>query len=591
MTESVVKGPIRLLLVEDSPMDEALLVRHLERGGLNIGLLRVETAEEMRTALADREWDLVISDYNLPEFDARQALGVLNASGIDLPFIVVSGDVGEEIAVGMMREGAHDYILKDRLFRLVPAIERELRKAEERRRTAEKLHYLAHYDVLTDLPNRVLLQERMTQAISLAQRYGDTMAVLFLDLDRFKHVNDSLGHQLGDDLLKSVARRLAHRTRACDTVARLGGDEFVICLSRVTLEGTTRVAESLLRALNEPHQVGRHVINISASIGVSVFPDDGQDATTLVKHADAALYHAKSRGRDNFQFFTSELNRRALQFVSIEAALRQAVEREEFRVVYQPRVDIRTNAIVGAEALLRWSPPTLGNISPDVFVRVAEDTGMIVQIGEWVLRQACAQSARWRAAGLPPISIAVNVSALQFKHRGFLETVKRALADTATPPDLLELELTEGSVMDDVDASAETMRELDQLGVLISIDDFGTGHSSLAYLKKFPLTYLKIDKTFVLGCPHSDEDSAIVRAVISLAHSLRLAVIAEGVERIEQVDFLQSHDCGICQGYLFSAPVPPAELERLLAAGVVTPVEGIPSSTAQIRMAGATSAQ
>jgi diguanylate cyclase (GGDEF)-like protein/PAS domain S-box-containing protein len=688
MLSSLPRTALRVLLVEDSEGDAALLVRHLERGGYDVDVQRVECAEEMNEALGQRGWDIVISDYNLPHFDAPQALATLQASGKDLPFVVVSGNMGEDIAVAMMRDGAHDYLLKSDLARLAPAIRREVREADERRRSNEELQlaasvfhgtreclavtdaerrvisvnkafshftgwsledvihrtpsfmersetadgdmddawivaeatgfwqgevffrlqsgesrphwlsisavrdntqqlthficssndvtasktaeqqiqYLAHYDVLTGLPNRVLFQERIEHALAAARRYNDVLAVLFLDLDRFKNINDTLGHPVGDLLLKSVAQRLAVTTRTSDTVARLGGDEFVVVLTRTSVEGATKAAEKFLHALEEPHRLDAHVLTISASIGISIFPEDGTDVDTLVKHADTALYHAKDRGRNSFQFFTADLNRRAYELVQLESALRQAVERNEFRLAYQPRIDVATGAITGAEALLRWQHPSMGCMMPDRFIWVAEDTGLIEVIGEWVLRETCAQNARWQAAGLPAIPIAVNVSAHQFRNRNFVGTVERALADADLDPQYLELELTEGIVMQDADTSIRTMQALHALNVVIAIDDFGTGHSSLSYIKRLPLTHLKIDRSFLSGCPADESDSAIVKAVIGLAHTLRLRVVAEGVEHLAQLEFLQAHGCDSYQGFLYSKPVPPIEFEAMVRA-------------------------
>jgi diguanylate cyclase (GGDEF)-like protein len=427
----------------------------------------------------------------------------------------------------------------------------------------------AEHDFLTGLPNRMLLNDRIGQAIALARRHVKKAAVLFLDLDGFKHINDSLGHPVGDKLLQSIAKRLVDCIRGSDSVSRQGGDEFVVLLLDLEhAENAAVTARRMLEAVAKPHYIDHHDLHITASIGVSVYPDDALDAEALIKNADTAMYQAKENGRRSFQFFKPAMNARAVERQSIEESLRRALERREFALHYQPKVNLKTGAIIGAEALLRWRHPTRGPVSPADFIPVAEDCGLIFPIGAWVLHEACAQARAWIEAGLPPISMAVNVSAIEFRHEKFLEGLFATLDQTGFDPRSLELELTESVLMKHAESTAKILRSLRDSGIGVAVDDFGTGYSSLSYLQKFPVDAVKIDQSFVRQISTPGEDTTIVTAVIAMARQLKLRVIAEGVETLDELEFLRAHHCDEAQGYYFSRPVPPEQFARLLRTGI-----------------------
>jgi len=443
------------------------------------------------------------------------------------------------------------------------------RDVSSARAMALEMTHSAQHDFLTGLPNRVLLNDRVNQAIVLAPRHSNKVAVLFLDLDGFKHINDSLGHPIGDKLLQSVAKRLIDCVRGSDTVSRQGGDEFVVLLSEVDeAENAAVSAARILQAVAEAHSVDQHDLHVTASIGVSVYPDDGLDAETLVKNADTAMYQAKENGRHSYQFFKPAMNVRAVERQSIEENLRRALERQEFALHYQPKVNLRTGRISGAEALIRWTHPTRGPISPAQFIPVAEDCGLILPIGQWVLREACKQARAWLDDGLPFAAMAVNISSMEFRDDNFLEGVFKTLRETGLDPSSLELELTESVLMKRAESAASVLKTLRASGVQIAVDDFGTGYSSLSYLRKFPIDALKIDQSFVRQITSTPDDTTIVTAVISMGRSLKLRVVAEGVETPEELTFLQTQLCDEAQGFYFSRPVLPQQFARLLKTGI-----------------------
>lgn len=820
--------PLRVLIIEDSEDDSILTLRAL-RDVFDVSHERVETSGEMRRALRERPWDVVLSDHKLPDFDSFGALAELHESGLDLPFIIVSGTIGEEVAVAAMKAGAHDYLLKGHLQRLAPAIERELNDAaarrqsrinhaslvklsqaveqsadtvyitdmegrieyvnqafekvtgygkeeaigqtprilksgrhsqdfyerlwqtilvggvfqgilinrkksgelyyeeetvtplkdavgrvthfistgkditvreqalEELRESEQRFHgtfdqaavgiahvsldgqwlrvnrrlcdivgyteeemlalrfqditypedqgtdaeytsrlltgeiphfslekryihkdgaiiwinvtvslvrepsgapkyfiavteditrrkeaeaqlvYLANHDALTGLANRTLLQDRLTQAVALASRTHSTVGVLFLDLDSFKNVNDSLGHNIGDQFIRATADRLSACVRTGDTVARLGGDEFVLMLGELErAENAAAVASQALAAVSRPMMIESHELALSASIGISLYPRDGTDAPMLLRNADAALYRAKGTGRNSFQFYATEMNAHALDRLMLENDLRYALERDEFVLHYQPQVVAGTGRIIGVEALLRWRPQGRDMVLPSRFLPLAEETGLILPIGKWVLRTACAQASAWVKMGVP-VRVAVNFSGIQCQQGDVVELVASVLRETECAAQWLEIEVTESVLMKDADKATEKLRALKGMGVHLSIDDFGTGYSSLSYLKHFPIDTLKIDQSFVRDLTSDPDDALIAEAVIALAHSLRLKVIAEGVETAGQLSFLRAHGCDYVQGFFYSRPKAVDEITRLLRYQSI-----IPGNTGQL---------
>ena len=443
-----------------------------------------------------------------------------------------------------------------------------LRETQQRRTFELELERQANFDGLTGLPNRYLLDDRAAQCIVQAKRSGQRVAVLFLDLDNFKYINDSCGHAGGDALLRAVAARLQGAVRESDTVARLGGDEFVIVLSALAqLEDAGKVAQKVIAAFAEPFAAAGQEFHVTASVGVSVYPEDGGDSEQLLKHADAAMYRAKEQGGNGLQFYALEMEAQAEERVALQNALCRALERQEFELHYQPQVDLRSGQIRGVEALIRWRRPGIGLVAPDRFISLTEETGLIVPIGEWVLRTACAQAKAWHSAGHTDLQMAVNVSARQFRQQDIAGLVRCVLADTGLGAKYLELELTESVLMKDSEAAVQTLRQLKQLGVSLSLDDFGTGYSSLSYLKGFPIDYLKIDRSFVRELTTDADDAAICNAIIGLAHNLNIKVIAEGVETEAQMNFLRRQGCDEMQGYYFSRPLPALELAQWLATG------------------------
>jgi len=444
-----------------------------------------------------------------------------------------------------------------------------IRDISARKKAEALIIHSSEHDFLTGLPNRTLLNDRVNQAILLALRHRRRVAVLFLDLDGFKHINDSLGHPTGDKLLQSVGKRLVDCVRASDTVSRQGGDEFVVLLSEEEdSEDASVTARRMLRAVAEAHFIDQHDLHVTCSVGISLYPDDGLNAETLIKNADTAMYQAKENGRQTYQFFKPAMNVRAVERQSIEESLRRALERQEFVVHYQPKINLKTGRIGGAEALLRWTHPIRGPVSPAQFIPVAEDCGLILPIGTWVLRQACQQAQAWVAAGLPMGTMAVNISAMQLREENFVDGVFAILKETGLDPRFLEVELTESVLMKHAESTASILKVLRASGVQVAVDDFGTGYSSLSYLRKFPIDALKIDQSFVSQITTVPDETIIVKAVIGMGRSLKLRVVAEGVETQEQLAFLQAHQCDEAQGYLFSRPVPPEQFAKLLQAGI-----------------------
>jgi len=452
-----------------------------------------------------------------------------------------------------------------------------MRDVTDQRQAEARIRYLAYYDELTALPNRRLMHETVCQMIKVATRSKRSVAILLLDLDLFKRINDTLGHSVGDALLRAVAARIAGCVRGSDyiarhdsdapdeIIARFGGDEFTIALPQVgRAEEAAIVAQRILDTLAQPIEIEGQEVFVTASIGIALTPNDGEDGETLLKNADTAMYQAKSRGRNNFQFYTRAMNARALERLSLEGMLRKAVDREELRLHYQPQVDLATRSIVGVEALVRWQHPEMGLVAPGRFIPLAVESGLIVSIGEWVLRTACAQSRRWQEAGLPPLRMAVNLSSRQFWQEGLSESIAKILAESAIDPALLELEITESDLMEDAAHTITALHALKEMGVALAIDDFGTGYSSLAYLKRFPVDTLKIDRAFVRDLPGDPDDAAIAMAIAALGRALDLDVLAEGVEHEEQVTYLRELGCAFGQGYLFSRPLPAPEITVLL---------------------------
>lgn len=429
----------------------------------------------------------------------------------------------------------------------------------------EHLFRQANFDKLTGLPNRALAMDRLAQAINSAERHGRSLTLLFVDLDRFKYVNDTLGHRFGDDLLLEASRRLSHCVREEDTVARLGGDEFLILLvNQRAANDATLVAKKIIDVIDKPFLIDGRELNVTASIGLTVFPDDGHNSGDLLRNADAAMHMAKRQGQNTYHFFTPEMNRRALERLNIETHLRHAIRRGEFELYYQPLISLGNGAVVGMEALLRWHNQELGSPGPDRFIPIAEETGLIIPIGQWLLDQACSQAVSWQREGHAPLRVAVNISSRQFVGGSIVHAVEKALADSGLQPALLELEITEGLLLGDAPQTRRALERLKKLGVRLSLDDFGTGYSSLGYLRRYTFDVLKIDRSFIHDLEAKPEAAGLVKAIIAMAHSLGLEVIGEGVETALQAEFIRSRDCNLAQGYFYSRPLPAPQFSNWL---------------------------
>lgn len=698
---------LRALIVASSPEDAETLSNELRRADYDLVSAHVNTRDSMDQALRNEKWDVILSDYSIPDFGALAALALLKERGDDIPFLVISDQIDAETAIHALKAGAHDCIPKGSLDRLAQSVERELEEARMRRGRAlgrkvlresetrlretlleysyrfravaeisksliyewdiksgnmswfadidgtlgyppgefprtrkswegilhpedhnrvmaaaerhlktgnpfseeyrvirsdgtqiawsdfgkvvrevqgnptrwigvvtdvtesrqdkEQVKYLAVHDVLTGLPNRTLFNDRLAVALAQARRGDQKLAVLFLNLDRFNAINESFGYPVGDQFLCRVAERVRAGIRAGDTVARFGGDDFAILIQRMqSEEDAAKVAQKILEETRLPFSVDQRGLFITMSIGVSTYPTDGSDVNTLIRNADAALHRAKEHGRDNFQLYSPEINARAVERLSLENHLRQALQNEQFVLYYQPLIDLRSERILGAEALLRWLHPELGLLSPGDFIQLAEMLGLIVPIGQWVLNASCEQVREWHDKGYPDLRVAVNISPRQLRQPDFVAGVTQALEGSGISPESLDLEITESSAMHDPEGTIARLQDLKKRNVGISLDDFGTGFASLNYLGRFPINRIKLDGSFVHELPQNSNHCAIARAVIAMAHALQLSIVAEGVENPEQLAFLRDEGCDEAQGYLFSRPLPAAEFLALL---------------------------
>jgi diguanylate cyclase (GGDEF)-like protein/PAS domain S-box-containing protein len=689
--------PLNILLVEDSPDDATLLERQLRKDGMAVLVHRVDSANALRQALAAGGWDIVLCDYAMPGFDGAHALEIVREQGTDLPLIYVSGQMGEDVAVGAMRAGAADYITKGSLKRLSPAIQREVREARtrhtaraleadrrkteaqladilrnaadaiisvdeaqritlfnrgaeaifgytaaeaigqplsvllparfadthrdhvqrfaaghaqtrhmgersqvygrrrdgsefpaeatiskqraggewvftvflrditERKAQEERIRMLGHYDALTGLPNRSLFNDRLRQTLLEAGRFGRQAALIVLNLDRFRAVNDTLGHEVGDQLLKAVTARLPKAVQPWDTVARLGGDEFAVLLPQVEHPETAgRAAQALLGTLGEPLWIDGRELYTTASAGIAVYPQDGREPDTLLAAAETALARAKEHG-GTYQFHTGELTARAQENLRLEHALRRALERREFELHYQPQIELASGLVVGFEALLRWSHPELGTVPPTRFVPVLESTGLIVPVGEWVFETALRQLKTWQQREYLGLRMAVNLSPRQFADPRLVDVIRETARRARIGMQHVEIEITEALLVQEGSAAVHALGGLRSLGCTVTVDDFGVGYSSLSYLRRLPVTQLKIDRSFVREIEDPDREAQLVNAIIAMARGLRMTVVAEGVEHPHQLTYLRRQKCDLAQGFLFSPAVPAAQAQEVLA--------------------------
>ena len=547
---------LHVLIIEDSENDTELLLRELRRGGYAPEFERVETPEGLDDALSRQSWDLIISDYAMPRFNGLQALKLVQEKGIDIPFIIVSGSIGEDIAVAAMKAGAHDYLMKGNLARLLPAIERELREVrvrQGRRQADETIHRLAYTDPLTGLPNRIRFRELVQETIVIAQREQRSIALLLMDLDHFKDVNDTLGHVRGDNLLLQVALRLRSVLFAPDVIARLGGDEFCILLPKLAaIDDVRLVINKLHDCLAAPFMIDGIPIVVETSIGVATMPEHADNADTLLQRADIAMYRAKQMASD-FAVYTPEFNPHSHGRLGLMAELRDAIEQNQLLLHFQPKLELKTGRIVGTEALVRWQHPRLGMILPDQFILAAEQTGLIGPLTRWVLIDALSRCQGMSHEDMR-LRVSVNLSARSLHDPQLPKMIVDALEVTGAKPDRLMLEVTESAIVLDPKRAEENLVALSRMGVGLSIDDFGTGYTSLASIKHLPVNEIKIDKSFVTNMLTDKKNAMIVRTVIELGHNFGLTVVAEGVETKEVLDALAALGCDEIQGYFISKP-------------------------------------
>ena len=560
---------LRTLIIEDCDDDAMLLVNVVRKGGFEPNFIRVDNKNDLADALGAQRWDIIFSDYTMPSFNGHDALRLVRLHDPDVPFFFVSGTIGEDRAVEAMRLGAQDYFIKGNLRRLPSAIDRELRESVQRRNhrlAEERIYHLANYDSLTGLPNRTLFTERLSQAIDSA---SGVIGVFNLNLNRFKDINDHLGTAAGDALLVEFAQRLSAVEGLQNTVARLSADEFAILVLDMEDEGEVqRRAETILATLAQPFLLSRYEWRIHASMGASLFPQDGNHYEELLANAMMALHHAQQiSSENNFLSYNKQMRTLLQEKLILQHSLEYALERNELELHYQPQVALDTSRIVGVEALLRWQRPGQSLVSPAKFIPIAEESGLIVPIGEWALRHACMQIKKWQAINLPPLRVAVNFSAYQFRQRDLVRKVRDTLKEFEVNPEFLEIEITESVLMQDASIAQSILSELRNLGVSIALDDFGTGYSSLSYLKRFPVTLLKIDRAFVSDLPQDKDDVAIVHAIIAMADKLNMSVIAEGIETLDQLEFLKRTGCDMAQGYYLARPSATTELLSILQKG------------------------
>jgi diguanylate cyclase (GGDEF)-like protein len=560
--------PLRTLIIEDSEDDTALVLRELCRSGYAPEHERVDTAEALGAALDKQSWDVIISDHSMPQFDGLQALKIVRQQGLDTPFIIVSGSIGEDVAVQAMKAGANDYIMKDKMARLVPAIERELMEAEARhahRQAQQRVHYLAYHDPLTDLPNLVQFREHLQRVIEDARQNSHTAALLLLDLNNFHEINDTLGYSNGDTLLQEAAGRLLALQRRSDMTARLGGDDFALLL----YPGDAAYAESVARhaqeALTAPIVVAGFSLEVGAKIGIALFPDHGANAQLLLQHADVALSRAK-QGTLACSVYDPLHDPSDPRRLLLMSDLRAAIHgNSQLAPHFQPKIELQSGKVTGVEALVRWTHPERGPVPPDEFILLAEKTGIIHRLTRLVLEKSMESCYDWHLKG-HAIPVAVNLSVKDLLDQTLVDKVQSLLIGRAMEADMLELEITETALMEDPARALEVLTALSDMGIRLHIDDFGTGYSSLGYLKKLPVSAVKIDRSFVSDMISNKDSSMIVRSTVDLAHNLGLKVIAEGVENAEILDRLKTYDCDEAQGYFIAHPMPAGETTRWLAA-------------------------
>ncbi len=554
---------MKILLVEDDADDADFLRVALSQRDLSVSVTRTGLIKDAVTALDTDRFDVVLLDLNLPDGRGAECVEKIQQADALVPIVVLSGHGDEDYAVEILNRGVQDYLVKWEGDGRT--ILRAIRYAVERKRAEVRLNYLARYDSLTRIPNRQYLCDQLGQATTRALRRGSTMALLLLDLDRFKTVNETLGHEAGDVLLRDVVQRLTSSVREGDVLARLGGDEFAVLLEDVVgpLEAEA-VARNIGAALQEPFQVGGRAISVTASVGITVCPADSTDPVALLNNADIAMYRAKEQGRNTAKFFTPTMHEEILSYHKLETDLKDSVARAQFELLYQPQLRLADQRVDAVEALLRWQHPERGRLSPGEFISVAEETGQIIPLGLWVIEEVCRQLKRWEGAGVPVPRVAINVSAVQFRQPGFHDLVRSVLESHSVDPGLIELELTEHSLMEDTKGTRECLRALKNIGVRLAIDDFGAGYSCLAYLRQFPLDVLKIDRSFVSDLDTSLDAQAICSAILSIAHRLSLDAVAEGIESEKQLAFLTRNDCLYGQGFYFSEPVAADQIAALM---------------------------